>query len=59
VSAAFGGWDSDGAKSFGYKMYWVNRFHLPMEELGPVCQIASVYCNRTSGEALLWCAATS
>lgn len=31
---AFGGWDAYGAKSFGYKTYWVNRFHLPMEELG-------------------------
>lgn len=31
---AFGGWDAFGAKSFGYKTYWVNRFHLPMEELG-------------------------
>ena len=32
--AAFGGWDAYGAKSFGYTTYWVNRFHLPMEELG-------------------------
>ncbi|WP_435007789.1 haloacid dehalogenase type II [Tundrisphaera lichenicola] len=31
---AFGGWDAYGAKSFGYTTYWVNRFHLPMEELG-------------------------
>ena len=31
---AFGGWDAFGAKSFGYSTYWVNRFHLPMEELG-------------------------
>jgi 2-haloacid dehalogenase len=34
VFAAFGGWDAFGAKSFGYTTYWVNRFHLPMEELG-------------------------
>jgi 2-haloacid dehalogenase len=34
VFAAFGGWDAFGAKSFGYNTYWVNRFHLPMEELG-------------------------
>jgi 2-haloacid dehalogenase len=34
VFAAFGGWDAYGAKSFGYTTYWVNRFHLPMEELG-------------------------
>ncbi len=32
--AAFGGWDAYGAKSFGYKTYWVNRFNLPVEELG-------------------------
>jgi 2-haloacid dehalogenase len=31
---AFGGWDACGAKSFGYTTYWVNRFHLPKEELG-------------------------
>ncbi len=31
---AFGGWDAYGAKSFGYRTYWVNRFHSPMEELG-------------------------
>jgi 2-haloacid dehalogenase len=34
--AAFGGWDAYGAKSFGYTTYWVNRFHLPAEELGIV-----------------------
>jgi 2-haloacid dehalogenase len=33
VFAAFGGWDYYGAKSFGYPTYWVNRFHLPAEEL--------------------------
>lgn len=32
--AAFGGWDAYGAKSFGYPTYWVNRFNLPVEELG-------------------------
>jgi 2-haloacid dehalogenase len=32
--AAFGGWDAYGAKSFGYNTYWVNRFNLPVEELG-------------------------
>jgi len=31
---AFGGWDAYGAKSFGYPTYWVNRFHLPVEQLG-------------------------
>jgi 2-haloacid dehalogenase len=31
--AAFGGWDAYGAKSFGYTTYWVNRFHLPAEEM--------------------------
>ena len=36
VFAAFGGWDAYGAKSFGYTTYWVNRFHLPTEELGIV-----------------------
>src|SRR3954449_1984272 len=34
VFAAFGGWDAYGAKSFGYTTFWVNRFPLPMEELG-------------------------
>jgi 2-haloacid dehalogenase len=33
--AAFGGWDAYGAKSFGYTTYWVNRFHLPPEQIGP------------------------
>lgn len=32
--AAFGGWDAYGAKSFGYTTYWVNRFNLPVEEMG-------------------------
>lgn len=34
VFAAFGGWDAYGAKNFGYTTYWVNRFKLPLEELG-------------------------
>jgi 2-haloacid dehalogenase len=34
VFAAFGAWDYYGAKTFGYPTYWVNRFHLPAEELG-------------------------
>ena len=34
VFAAFGGWDAYGAKNFGYTTYWVNRFSLPVEELG-------------------------
>jgi 2-haloacid dehalogenase len=34
VFAAFGGWDTYGAKNFGYPTYWVNRFNLPVEELG-------------------------
>jgi 2-haloacid dehalogenase len=32
--AAFGGWDAYGARTFGYPTYWVNRFNLPVEELG-------------------------
>jgi 2-haloacid dehalogenase len=32
--AAFGGWDAYGARSFGYTTLWVNRFNLPVEELG-------------------------
>lgn len=32
--AAFGGWDAAGAKSFGYRTFWANRLHLPVEELG-------------------------
>ena len=34
VFAAFGGWDAYGAKNFGHQTYWVNRFNLPVEELG-------------------------
>lgn len=34
VFAAFGGWDAYGAKHFGYRTYWVNRFHLPQERFG-------------------------
>ncbi len=33
VFAAFGGWDAAGAKAFGYRTFWANRFHLPVEEL--------------------------
>ena len=31
---AFAGWDAAGAKWFGYPTFWVNRLHLPGEELG-------------------------
>lgn len=31
--AAFAGWDAAGARSFGYPTFWVNRLHLPAEEL--------------------------
>lgn len=31
---AFAGWDAAGAKSFGYRTFWVNRLKLPPEELG-------------------------
>jgi 2-haloacid dehalogenase len=34
VFAAFGGWDTVGAKAFGYPTVWVNRFNQPAEELG-------------------------
>jgi 2-haloacid dehalogenase len=34
VFAAFGGWDAYGAKQFGYPTFWVNRFNLPVEQLG-------------------------
>ncbi len=34
--AAFGGWDAFGAKSFGYTTIWMNRFDLPIEQLGIV-----------------------
>jgi 2-haloacid dehalogenase len=30
----FAGWDAAGAKWFGYRTFWVNRLHLPQEELG-------------------------
>ncbi|WP_431217657.1 haloacid dehalogenase type II [Puia sp. P3] len=31
---ASAGWDACGASQFGYKTYWVNRFHVPGERLG-------------------------
>jgi 2-haloacid dehalogenase len=34
VFAAFAGWDAAGAKSFGLRTFWVNRFNAPLEELG-------------------------
>jgi 2-haloacid dehalogenase len=33
VFAAFGGWDANGAKSFGYRTYWANRLKQPVEQL--------------------------
>lgn len=33
---AFAGWDAAGAKSFGYRTFWVNRMGLPPERLGVV-----------------------
>ncbi|MBG0808834.1 haloacid dehalogenase type II [Methylosinus sp. H3A] len=32
--AAFGSWDAYGAKAFGYRTIWVDRFGLPAEKLG-------------------------
>lgn len=32
--AAFAGWDANGAKTFGYPTYWVNRQGQPPEHLG-------------------------
>ena len=29
------GWDALGATWYGYQTLWVNRYHLPFEELGP------------------------
>jgi 2-haloacid dehalogenase len=34
VFAAFGGWDSAGAKTFGLDTFWVNRLGAPVERLG-------------------------
>lgn len=31
---AFAGWDAAGAKSFGYRTFWVNRLAQPAERLG-------------------------
>ena len=33
VFVAFAGWDAAGAKTFGYRTFWNNRFKLPLEEL--------------------------
>jgi 2-haloacid dehalogenase len=32
--AAFGSWDAAGAKTFGYPTFWVNRWHVPADQLG-------------------------
>jgi 2-haloacid dehalogenase len=32
--ASFAGWDTAGAKAFGYPTFWVNRLNAPAEELG-------------------------
>lgn len=32
--AAFGSWDANGAKSFGYPTFWVNRWNVPADRLG-------------------------
>jgi 2-haloacid dehalogenase len=34
IFAPFAGWDTAGAKWFGYPTFWVNRLNLPVEELG-------------------------
>lgn len=34
--SAFGYWDAAGAKSFGLKTFWVNRFGVPADRLGAV-----------------------
>jgi 2-haloacid dehalogenase len=34
IFAAFGGWDTFGAKSFGYRTFWFNPGKQPVEELG-------------------------
>ena len=28
-------WDAVGAKWFGYRTFWVDRYGLPYEEIGP------------------------
>jgi 2-haloacid dehalogenase len=28
------GWDAAGAKAFGFRTYWINRAHAPVEQLG-------------------------
>jgi 2-haloacid dehalogenase len=38
--AAFAGWDAAGARSFGYKTFWVNRLKMPAEELGETADAA-------------------
>ena len=39
---AFGGWDANGAKAFGYPTIWMNRLNVPTERLGALPdQIAS------------------
>jgi 2-haloacid dehalogenase len=43
---AYAGWDAAGSKRFGYPTYWVNRLHLPAEELGEYADATSADLNR-------------
>lgn len=43
--AAFGGWDAAGARAFGYPTFWVNRLHVPAEELGVAADASGADLN--------------
>jgi len=42
---AFAGWDAAGARSFGYRTFWVNRQSQPPEELGTAADAAGTSMN--------------
>lgn len=50
--AAFGGWDAAGARSFGLKTFWVNRFGLPEEKLGAKPEAVGVSLAELAGYVL-------
>jgi 2-haloacid dehalogenase len=50
--AAFAGWDVAGARSFGYKTFWVNRQSQPFEELGYAPHARIDKCNTSQRQQI-------
>ena len=56
VFVAFAGWDAAGARSFGYKTFWVNRLRLPAWRPDQQCRsavstITSAFGGRKSSQS--------